>query len=212
MSIRIDIAGDDTALPDLREWLSNERDLRGRLRQRTKPAQPGTMGSGTELVIQLTDLGLAGVNTVIAAITAWLAYRQRQPRAARTTVTVTRPTAPRTTSAARTRPHWRTWPWRSPNGPGATMIRLPDPERSRAFLFGAATYRYDDFPDLPAVADNLRDLRAALTPPLAASPLSTARCSSIRRRPWPSTSGSPTTRTGPRTPCWSTSRAMASGN
>lgn len=46
------------------------------------------------------------------------------------------------------------------------MIRLPDPERSRAFLFGAATYRYDDFPDLPAVANNLRDLRAALTPPL----------------------------------------------
>ncbi|WP_298560105.1 effector-associated constant component EACC1 [Streptomyces luteogriseus] len=91
MSIRIDIAGDDTALPDLREWLSNERDLRGRLRQRTKPAQPGTMGSGTELVIQLSDLGLAGVNTVIAAITAWLAYRQRQPRAARTTVTVTAP-------------------------------------------------------------------------------------------------------------------------
>ncbi|MFF8016332.1 caspase family protein [Streptomyces sp. NPDC007929] len=46
------------------------------------------------------------------------------------------------------------------------MTRLPDPERSRAFLFGAATYRYDYFPDLPAVANNLRDLRTALTPPL----------------------------------------------
>ncbi|MFJ8465505.1 caspase family protein [Streptomyces swartbergensis] len=46
------------------------------------------------------------------------------------------------------------------------MIRLPDPERSRAFLFGAATYRYGDLTDLPAVANNLRDLRAALTPPL----------------------------------------------
>ncbi|MFF7736246.1 MULTISPECIES: hypothetical protein [unclassified Streptomyces] len=89
MSIRIDVAGDDTALPDLREWLGNERDLRGRLQLRSAPPRPGTMGSGTELVIQLSDLGLAGVNTLIAAVTAWLTLRERRPRATRQAVTVT---------------------------------------------------------------------------------------------------------------------------
>ncbi|MEV1078272.1 caspase family protein [Streptomyces sp. NPDC050211] len=48
------------------------------------------------------------------------------------------------------------------------MIRLPDPEGSRAFLFGTATYEADDLADLPAVANNLDDLRAALTSPLGA--------------------------------------------
>jgi hypothetical protein len=43
------------------------------------------------------------------------------------------------------------------------MIRLPDPERSRAFLFGAASYQADNLPDLPAVGNNLEGLRAALT-------------------------------------------------
>ncbi|KUN97575.1 caspase, EACC1-associated type [Streptomyces caeruleatus] len=46
------------------------------------------------------------------------------------------------------------------------MIRLPDPERSRALLFGTATYASDELPDLPAVVDNLEDLRGALTSPL----------------------------------------------
>ncbi|MFD4508318.1 caspase family protein [Streptomyces sp. NPDC058457] len=46
------------------------------------------------------------------------------------------------------------------------MTRLPDPEGSRAVLFGAAAYRYDELPDLPAIANNLKDLHAALAPPL----------------------------------------------
>ncbi|WP_406257806.1 caspase domain-containing protein [Streptomyces nigra] len=45
------------------------------------------------------------------------------------------------------------------------MIRLPDRERSRAFLFGTASYESDEFPDLPAVANNLEDLHAVLTSP-----------------------------------------------
>ncbi len=43
------------------------------------------------------------------------------------------------------------------------MIRLPERERSRAFLFGTASYVSDELPDLPAVAHNLEDLHAALT-------------------------------------------------
>ncbi|MFF7164181.1 hypothetical protein ACFZBP_22955 [Streptomyces sp. NPDC008086] len=48
------------------------------------------------------------------------------------------------------------------------MIRLPDPERSRALLFGTATYASDELSDLPAVAHDLQDLRGALTSPLGA--------------------------------------------
>ncbi|MEU4685652.1 caspase, EACC1-associated type [Streptomyces xinghaiensis] len=48
------------------------------------------------------------------------------------------------------------------------MTRLPDPERSRALLFGTAAYEADELADLPAVGNNLADLRTALTSPLGA--------------------------------------------
>ncbi|MDQ0780120.1 hypothetical protein QF026_008586 [Streptomyces aurantiacus] len=48
------------------------------------------------------------------------------------------------------------------------MTRLPDPEHSRAFLFGTAFYEADELADLPAVGNNLTDLCAALTSPLGA--------------------------------------------
>ncbi|MCF1597981.1 hypothetical protein L0P92_31165, partial [Streptomyces muensis] len=48
----------------------------------------------------------------------------------------------------------------------SVRIRLPDPEGSRAFLLGTATHGSDESPDLPAVANNLEDLRAVLTSPL----------------------------------------------
>ena len=40
---------------------------------------------------------------------------------------------------------------------------LPDPATSRVVLAGTASYRHDDYPALPAVRNNLADLRAALT-------------------------------------------------
>ncbi|MEV4627839.1 caspase family protein [Micromonospora sp. NPDC049523] len=46
------------------------------------------------------------------------------------------------------------------------MTRLPDPQRSRALLIGTAVYQSDQLPDLPAVLNNLTDLRATLTSPL----------------------------------------------
>ncbi|MFF9211577.1 MULTISPECIES: caspase family protein [unclassified Streptomyces] len=45
------------------------------------------------------------------------------------------------------------------------MTRLPDRARSRAFLFGVASYTHPETPDLPAVGNNLRDLRRLLTSP-----------------------------------------------
>ncbi|MFJ7157258.1 caspase domain-containing protein [Streptomyces sp. NPDC101118] len=45
------------------------------------------------------------------------------------------------------------------------MSRLPDRSLSRAYLFGAASYAHEELPDLPAVANNVRDLGALLTGP-----------------------------------------------
>nr|WP_052477781.1 caspase family protein [Kibdelosporangium sp. MJ126-NF4]CEL13951.1 hypothetical protein [Kibdelosporangium sp. MJ126-NF4]CTQ88320.1 hypothetical protein [Kibdelosporangium sp. MJ126-NF4] len=46
--------------------------------------------------------------------------------------------------------------------------RLPDPGTSRAVLIGTARYQDPDLTDLPGVANNLTDLRAALTGPRGA--------------------------------------------
>ncbi|WP_158697352.1 WD40 repeat domain-containing protein [Streptomyces hokutonensis] len=45
------------------------------------------------------------------------------------------------------------------------MTRLPDPALSRAVLIGTTTYTADGLTDLPAVANNLADLKHALTAP-----------------------------------------------
>lgn len=45
------------------------------------------------------------------------------------------------------------------------MSALPDPERSRAILIGTSAFESDLFANLPAVRNNLRDLRSALTDP-----------------------------------------------
>jgi len=54
-------------------------------------------------------------------------------------------------------------------------VRLPDPQRSYAVLIGTGTYRSDQLPDLPAVANNLQDLSDVLTDP-ALGGLPTERC------------------------------------
>lgn len=89
MSVRIDVVGDDDALEDLWEWLSVERDVRGGMRWESPPATEGTMGSGVEIAIQLAELGFTGVNTLVAAIGAWLTYRSRQPATSVASVTIT---------------------------------------------------------------------------------------------------------------------------
>lgn len=91
MSVRIDVAGDDVALEDLWEWLDAERDLRGRLRWESPPGSPGTMGSGVEIAIQLSDLGLAFINTLVSSLGAWLTYRATQAAAPVGSVTLITP-------------------------------------------------------------------------------------------------------------------------
>ncbi|MBQ0998871.1 MULTISPECIES: effector-associated constant component EACC1 [Streptomyces] len=89
MSVRIDVAGDEDALEDLWEWLDAERELRGRMGWESPPAAEGTMGSGVEIAVQAMELGLAGVNTLVAAIGAWLTYRSTQASRPVGSVTIT---------------------------------------------------------------------------------------------------------------------------
>ncbi len=90
MSVRIDVSGDD-ALEDLWEWLSAEGDLRGRMRWESPPAAEGTMGSGVEIAIQVAELGLAGINTLVMSIGAWLTYRSNRTSAPAAGVTIRMP-------------------------------------------------------------------------------------------------------------------------
>ncbi|MEW2398539.1 hypothetical protein [Streptomyces sp. NPDC046862] len=91
MSVRIDVAGDDEALEDLREWLDAEHDLRARMRWERPPGPPGTMGSGLEIAIQLSDLGLAFINTLVSSLGAWVTYRATQAAAPTGSVTLITP-------------------------------------------------------------------------------------------------------------------------
>lgn len=91
MSVRIDVVGDDEALEGLWEWLGAERELRGRLRWESPSAPAGTMGSGMEIAIQLSELGLSFVGTLVSSLGAWVSYRATQATAPTGSVTLTLP-------------------------------------------------------------------------------------------------------------------------
>jgi hypothetical protein len=92
MSVRIDVEGDDdAALEDLWQWLSAERELRGGVRLESAPTVPGTMGGGTEIVVQVVGLVPAFVGMVLQSIDLWLTHRPATPRGSATTVTITTP-------------------------------------------------------------------------------------------------------------------------
>ncbi|MFE3250696.1 hypothetical protein [Streptomyces sp. NPDC059209] len=91
MSVRIDVPGSDEALEDLWEWLGAERELRGRLGWESPSGPAGTMGSGMEIAIQLSELGLAFVGTLVSSLGAWLSYRSTQAAAPTPSVTITLP-------------------------------------------------------------------------------------------------------------------------
>ncbi|CAL9622861.1 hypothetical protein SUDANB120_05909 [Streptomyces sp. enrichment culture] len=90
MDIRIDVPGDDAALEELAAWLRAERVLRGRVKLRSAPPQAGTMGSDTELVLQLAELGMAVLVAVLQSVDLWLSQRPTR-RGGGPGVRVTRP-------------------------------------------------------------------------------------------------------------------------
>ncbi|MFF9211578.1 MULTISPECIES: effector-associated constant component EACC1 [unclassified Streptomyces] len=86
MSVRIDVVGDDDALEELWDWLSDERALRGRMRLQSAPPAPGTMGSGLEIAVDLSNLGMSFVATLTSVIGTWLTHRGRTRRSGGTVV------------------------------------------------------------------------------------------------------------------------------
>ncbi|RBM22160.1 hypothetical protein [Streptomyces sp. PT12] len=85
MRVVISVGGDGGAARELRQWLSAEPELRGRVHQE-EPAEPeaGTMGPAADALVALLEPG--GVAAVFAgALIAWV-----QTRRGSYTVTVTR--------------------------------------------------------------------------------------------------------------------------
>ncbi|MFH8886325.1 hypothetical protein [Streptomyces californicus] len=77
--------GDGGALRELRRWLAEEPELRGRVRVRTPEPPPGAMGLEADALLALLAPG--GVAAVFAgALVAWV-----QTRRGDQTVTITRP-------------------------------------------------------------------------------------------------------------------------
>lgn len=81
--VRIAVVGDDLA--SLREWLSLEDALRGRVRLVDGPAADDEMGVGTELVV-VVGAAVPVVSVLARAVTTWLVQRRSD-----VTVTVTAP-------------------------------------------------------------------------------------------------------------------------
>ncbi|TQE36862.1 hypothetical protein Sipo8835_09340 [Streptomyces ipomoeae] len=91
MFVQIGVAGDDEALEDLWEWLGAERDLRGRMRWESPPVPAGTMGSGMEIAVQLSELGISFAGALVSALSTWVSYRATQTAAPTRNVTLTLP-------------------------------------------------------------------------------------------------------------------------
>ncbi|WP_276313892.1 MULTISPECIES: effector-associated constant component EACC1 [unclassified Streptomyces] len=76
--------GSTSAVEELRGWLLNEPELRGRVRREPAEAPPGAMGPAADALVALLEPG--GVAAVFAgAVVAWV-----QTRRGNHTVTVTR--------------------------------------------------------------------------------------------------------------------------
>ncbi|MER7350375.1 hypothetical protein ABT390_33765 [Streptomyces aurantiacus] len=75
--MRITVAGDDTAGESLLDWLRQEPGLRGRIRHMSQPAQPGAMGSISELVVEGVVTGTIGslAGLLGQSLSVWLNQR-----------------------------------------------------------------------------------------------------------------------------------------
>ncbi|MFD8807227.1 hypothetical protein [Streptomyces sp. NPDC059597] len=81
MDVRLDAEGPEAAdlLRSLREWLSDDPSLRGRLGLRERPPDPGTLGPVLEAVV--VALGPGGAATALATgVIAWLRSRRGEVR------------------------------------------------------------------------------------------------------------------------------------
>src|SRR5580704_976939 len=57
--LHITVDGRDSDVESLRDWLRNEPELRGHLREGERPGQAGAMGASTELIVGIISSGAA---------------------------------------------------------------------------------------------------------------------------------------------------------
>jgi hypothetical protein len=72
--LHITVDGRDSDLESLQDWLRNEPELRGHLRQGEIPGPVGAMGASTELIIGVVSSGAA--TTLVRSLQVWLAQRR----------------------------------------------------------------------------------------------------------------------------------------
>lgn len=72
--LRISVDGRDTDVESLQDWLCNEPELRGHLRQGEKPGPAGSMGASTELIVGVVSSGAA--TALVRSLQVWLAQRR----------------------------------------------------------------------------------------------------------------------------------------
>lgn len=72
--LRITVEGRDSDVESLQDWLRNEPELRGHLRQGETRGPAGAMGASTELIVTVVSSGAA--TALVRSLQVWLAQRR----------------------------------------------------------------------------------------------------------------------------------------
>ncbi|WP_062989910.1 effector-associated constant component EACC1 [Nocardia anaemiae] len=77
MEVRIQLAGDNAAaaLVELKQWLSREDELSGRLSAVTRAPLPGQMGGITDVLIVVLGAQGAGA-ALVSSLSVWIRHRR----------------------------------------------------------------------------------------------------------------------------------------
>jgi Effector Associated Constant Component 1 len=72
--LRITVEGQDRDVESLRDWLRNEPEFRGHLRQGEAPSPDGAMGAVSELIVGVVSSGAA--TALARSLQVWLVQRR----------------------------------------------------------------------------------------------------------------------------------------
>jgi hypothetical protein len=74
VDLRVTVDGQDSDVESLRDWLRNEPELRGYLREAETPSPAGAMGGTTELIVGIVSSGAA--TALVTSLQVWLTQRR----------------------------------------------------------------------------------------------------------------------------------------
>jgi hypothetical protein len=72
--LHLTVDGRDGDVESLQDWLRNEPELRGHLRQGETPGPAGAMGASTELIVGIISSGAA--TALVTSLQVWLTQRR----------------------------------------------------------------------------------------------------------------------------------------